>query len=50
VTAPSTTADFTRMDDTTAEQFAVVISEAQHHLNARLVDTMVSLLDTAGFR
>ncbi len=50
-TAPSaipspTPPAFTRMEDATPEQLAVVISEAQHHLNDKLVDTMISLLTT----
>jgi predicted HD phosphohydrolase len=45
--APTTTTTiFTRMDDATPDQLAVVISEAQRHLNDKLVDTMVSLLNT----
>jgi predicted HD phosphohydrolase len=37
---------FTRMDDATSEQLAVVLSEAQIHLTDKLPDTMVSLLNT----
>ncbi len=39
-------ATFTRMDDATAEQLAVVLAEANRHLNGRLVETMIGLLDT----
>ena len=39
-------APFTRMQDATAEQLAVVLAEAQRHLNDPLVKTMISLLDT----
>jgi predicted HD phosphohydrolase len=45
-TSATSHAGFTRMDDATPEQLAVVISEANLHLNAKLVDTMVSLLNT----
>ena len=46
MTAPATPAQFTRMDDATPEQLAVVISEAHRHLNDKLAETMISLLNT----
>lgn len=38
-------AGFTRMDDATAEQLAVVVAEAQKHLHGHLVGNVLALLD-----
>lgn len=42
----SSAPQFTRMDDATPEQLAVVLSEAQIHLTDKLPATMISLLNT----
>ncbi len=36
---------FTRMDDATAEQLAVVVAEADRHLHGHLVERLLGLLD-----
>lgn len=36
---------FTRMDDATAEELAVVVAEAQAHLHGHLVDAWIGMLD-----
>ena len=36
---------FTRMDDATAEELAVVVAEAQAHLHGHLVDAVIGMLD-----
>ena len=46
LTADPPATAFTRMDDASPEQLATIISQAQIHLTDKLVDTMVSLLDT----
>jgi predicted HD phosphohydrolase len=42
----TTNGTFTRMDDATPEELAVVIAEAQHHLNDRVADRLLEQLDT----
>lgn len=37
---------FTRMDDATPEQLAVVVTEAQQHLNAHVADRLLEQLET----
>ena len=42
----ATNGTFTRMDDATAEELAVVVAEAQVHLNDRVADRLLAQLDT----
>jgi predicted HD phosphohydrolase len=42
----ATNGTFTRMDDATAEELAVVVAEAQVHLNDRITDRLLAQLDT----
>ena len=44
--AMATNGTFTRMDDATPEELAVVVAEAQVHLNDRVADRLLAQLDT----
>ncbi len=44
-TQTTTQVTFTRMDDATAEELAVIVGEAQKHLHGHLLDAVIGMLD-----